>query len=361
MERRAAVRRHGVLEARAARARDGTRPRPGPRRASPPSRHASRCSSSSGRDRLEQPELGPRGHERDEVEQPPAAPVEHGGAREHGVPHRLAAARLRPPPSTSVTKNALPRVSRWIALAVGSERRREHVHGFDRQARDRRAARRPAPRRAPRARPAADARRDLVVAVGRDHEPVGRRRSRRPTTRRTSSLAWSAQCTSSSTSTPARRSSSSSACADRPRIGARLDPLRELAARLGRDVDERAERRRRGQVLARAAEHAPARRRRRTLPRARSCRPRPHRRGTRASPGARAGSSCSSSSSRSRSGDRDGPHCALPRLREAEVDLGRGRVGPARGDDFAARVEVDPLGPVDVRSPKSDAFHPPNE
>ena len=38
----------------------------------------------------------------------------------------------------------------------------------------------------------------------------------------------------------------------------------------------------------------------------------------------------------------------LARLREAEVDLRRGRVGPARRDDLAARVEVDPLGPVDV-------------
>ena len=40
---------------------------------------------------------------------------------------------------------------------------------------------------------------------------------------------------------------------------------------------------------------------------------------------------------------------ASARLREAEVDLARGRVGPARGDDLAARVEVDPLWPVDVR------------
>ena len=51
----------------------------------------------------------------------------------------------------------------------------------------------------------------------------------------------------------------------------------------------------------------------------------------------------------------------LAGLREAEVDLRGRRVGPARGDDLAARVEVDPLGPVDVRSPKSEFFQPPNE
>src|SRR5712691_3149553 len=39
---------------------------------------------------------------------------------------------------------------------------------------------------------------------------------------------------------------------------------------------------------------------------------------------------------------------ASPRLREAEVDLRRGRIRPARGDDLAPRVEVDPLRPVDV-------------
>ena len=39
----------------------------------------------------------------------------------------------------------------------------------------------------------------------------------------------------------------------------------------------------------------------------------------------------------------------LARLREAQVDLGGRRVRPARGDDLAARVEVDPLRPVDVR------------
>src|SRR5581483_54006 len=38
----------------------------------------------------------------------------------------------------------------------------------------------------------------------------------------------------------------------------------------------------------------------------------------------------------------------LPRLREAEVDLARGGVGPAAGDDLPARVEVDALGTVDV-------------
>ena len=38
----------------------------------------------------------------------------------------------------------------------------------------------------------------------------------------------------------------------------------------------------------------------------------------------------------------------LARLREAEVDLRGGRVGPARGDDLRAGVEVDPLRPVDV-------------
>src|SRR5687768_7688213 len=37
------------------------------------------------------------------------------------------------------------------------------------------------------------------------------------------------------------------------------------------------------------------------------------------------------------------------RLREAQVDLRRRRVGPARRDDLAARIERDPLRPVDVR------------
>src|SRR5204862_7280548 len=39
----------------------------------------------------------------------------------------------------------------------------------------------------------------------------------------------------------------------------------------------------------------------------------------------------------------------LPRLWEAQVDLRGGRVRPARGDDLAAGVEVDPLRAVDVR------------
>src|SRR3989442_13843645 len=39
----------------------------------------------------------------------------------------------------------------------------------------------------------------------------------------------------------------------------------------------------------------------------------------------------------------------LTRLREAEVDAARRRVGPARGDDLPTRVEVDPFGAVDVR------------
>src|SRR5690349_7514051 len=36
------------------------------------------------------------------------------------------------------------------------------------------------------------------------------------------------------------------------------------------------------------------------------------------------------------------------RLWEAQVDLGRGRVGPAGGDDLRVGVEVDPLRAVDV-------------
>src|SRR5439155_9605811 len=39
---------------------------------------------------------------------------------------------------------------------------------------------------------------------------------------------------------------------------------------------------------------------------------------------------------------------ASARLREAEVDLRGGRVGPARGDDLAAGVEVDAFGAVDM-------------
>src|ERR671911_2326536 len=45
-----------------------------------------------------------------------------------------------------------------------------------------------------------------------------------------------------------------------------------------------------------------------------------------------------------------------PRLWEAEVDLARRRVGPARGDDLSASVEVDPLRPVDVRVAEETAF-----
>ena len=41
-------------------------------------------------------------------------------------------------------------------------------------------------------------------------------------------------------------------------------------------------------------------------------------------------------------------HEPLARLREAQVDLRGGRVGPARRDDLRAGVEVDPLRPVDV-------------
>src|SRR4029453_1879969 len=51
-----------------------------------------------------------------------------------------------------------------------------------------------------------------------------------------------------------------------------------------------------------------------------------------------------------------GSHCRTtptsigsPHFREAEVDLGRGRVGPARGDDLAAGVELDAFGAVHVQ------------
>src|SRR5438552_7523345 len=42
------------------------------------------------------------------------------------------------------------------------------------------------------------------------------------------------------------------------------------------------------------------------------------------------------------------PRLGLAGLREAEIDPRRRGIGPARGDDLAARVEVDRLGPVDV-------------
>src|SRR5205823_8794034 len=62
---------------------------------------------------------------------------------------------------------------------------------------------------------------------------------------------------------------------------------------------------------------------------------------------------CATTATRDLSGvrPRTGPK-ALARLREAQVDLARGRIRPARGDDLAVRVEVDPLGPVDVRVPE---------
>src|SRR4051812_35572912 len=51
-----------------------------------------------------------------------------------------------------------------------------------------------------------------------------------------------------------------------------------------------------------------------------------------------------------------GSHCSTtptsmpsPHLREAEVDLGRGRVRPAGGDDLAACVELDAFGAVHVQ------------
>src|SRR2546425_12372407 len=50
---------------------------------------------------------------------------------------------------------------------------------------------------------------------------------------------------------------------------------------------------------------------------------------------------------------------ASPRLREAEVDLRRGRIRPARRDDLAARVEVDPLRPVDVAVAEERRLPPP--
>src|SRR5690242_1182550 len=46
----------------------------------------------------------------------------------------------------------------------------------------------------------------------------------------------------------------------------------------------------------------------------------------------------------------------LPRLREAEVDPGGGRIRPARRDHLAAGVEVDPFRPVDVRVAEERVF-----
>ena len=64
-----------------------------PRRASARSIPGARCtrrdaSSVVGRDGLDQPELGPRGNERRDVEQPPRRRLERRGPREHRVAHR---------------------------------------------------------------------------------------------------------------------------------------------------------------------------------------------------------------------------------------------------------------------------------
>src|SRR4026209_2150407 len=40
---------------------------------------------------------------------------------------------------------------------------------------------------------------------------------------------------------------------------------------------------------------------------------------------------------------------SLARAREPEIDLGRARVGPARGHDLGSRVELDALGTVHVQ------------
>src|SRR4051794_12212197 len=46
------------------------------------------------------------------------------------------------------------------------------------------------------------------------------------------------------------------------------------------------------------------------------------------------------------------------RLREAQVDLRGRRIRPARRDDLAARVEVDPPRPVDVRVAEEGVLPP---
>src|SRR5438874_417313 len=46
------------------------------------------------------------------------------------------------------------------------------------------------------------------------------------------------------------------------------------------------------------------------------------------------------------------------RLRESEIDLRRRGIGPAGRYHLAARVEADPLGPVDVRVPEERRLPP---
>ena len=86
--------------------------------------------------------------------------------------------------------------------------------------------------------------------------------TRRPTTRTTSSVAWSAQCTSSSTSTRGHPQRVDEGPGDATRLGPRVETGREVAAELLGHVEQRAERRRRREALAGAVRHASVRRRR---------------------------------------------------------------------------------------------------
>ena len=204
---------------------------------------------------LQQPELGPRRRDRNRVEQRAGARAETGGARQHGVAdavgHRGAARRERLGDEERVAGRAAVEL-----LRVDAVQTRERGDRPRRQRREREPGQRRLRQLAER-----DAQRvvalELVVAVGDRDE---RRHRRDPACEQAEQVErrlvgpvqvlehddrWRA---------PPQLVEQRGQHVARP--GAALDEVGQLAACLGGDVEQRPERPRRVQRLARAREHA---------------------------------------------------------------------------------------------------------
>ena len=227
------------------RARGGRRRRSAVAVSMPEPRHSSRQASSSRRERLEQPELGlrlGRPRPRRAASWPSGSGARRGRGRRRG-PSAGSRDRRRPAPRRRRTGcppscgRARRRRSPWgsASCATASGDSARELAAID------------PPRRGQLAEhdPQRAAQVELVVAVGGDDEGGRRLRPSCASSRRTSSVASSAQCRSSSTRTVGARAHELAQQRRRDLVrprAARRD-VRELAAGLLGDVEQRAQRR----------------------------------------------------------------------------------------------------------------------
>jgi hypothetical protein len=208
-------------------------------------------------ERFEQPDLGPRRHDRDDVEQRPRAAREPRRAREHGVPHAVRHAVAARGERLRHVEGIAGR-SREELGGVGAVRLRERRDGLERERLEvdprHGVARQLAEREAKRIVPL-----EAVVSVRDDDErPHGRDAAREQADQVERRLVGPVEVLEDH---DARRTAAELVQERRQCVagaGALVDECRELPAGLGRHVEQRPERTRRVQRFARAREHAHA-------------------------------------------------------------------------------------------------------